>query len=110
METDPHILSSDEADDQDDARHSREQKIMAAIARAFQRLRIPLADDGESAIYYSEDDREATVRLDDSSIDVDLLVRLKQSGLADQYRVEVGTGHALDIVFTVLPALDHIVL
>ena len=113
MEGEPHILSSDEADDQDDrlddARRDREQRIMAAIARAFKRLRIALAHDDDPAIYYSEDDREATVRLADSSIDLDVLLGLRQSGLADRYQVKNGLEHGLDIVFIVSPALDNII-
>jgi hypothetical protein len=47
------------------------------------------------------------VHLDDSEITVARLIRLQKSGLSTNYVVQIGSGHALDIVFVVSPALDQ---
>lgn len=107
----PYLMSPDEAaaqdDADDDARQARETRIIGLIAQAFRRLGIAIADPDFAPISYTEDDRTATVQLDDSEISVARLARLQKSGLSTDYVVQVGADHALDIVFIVSPELDH---
>ena len=111
-EDQPYILSSDEADDYDDRadddRFARESKIKQLIQVGFKRAGLAIADDDGPAIFYDESDREATVTLEESDLDIDRLLRLKQTGLSDRYRVHA-SNFALDIVFIVSPALDRAV-
>ncbi len=99
------IMDPDEEDRREDEQRMREQKIRKLIAIAFQRIGLAIADDG---ITYYEDDREATVELDDNHIDLALLIALQTSGLAQAYEI-VGVQSALQVVFMVDPALDHAV-
>lgn len=82
----------------------RETKIAKLIALAFQRIGLAIIEDG---IFYQEDnDREAQVQLDDSEVDIALVAKLMDSGLAERYML-VANNHELSVVFSVSPALDH---
>lgn len=106
----PEIQGPDDWEDTDDDARQAREKIGQLIAAAFKRMRLPVAENdwGGVAILYDESDREATVWLDDSSLDLDLLLSLKQSGLADKYEIGIGKG-TLMVTFIVSPALDHTV-
>jgi len=108
----PEIQGPDDWEDtDDDARTDRESKIKRLIATAFQRLRLPIAEYewGGPYILYDESDRESTVWLDDSSIDLDLLVQLKKSGLSDKYEIGMDIKNGLTVTFVVSPSLDQAV-
>ena len=97
------IVHPDEEDEADDAQRDREVKIGRLIALAFRKIGLAIADDG---VFYDEgNEREALVTLDDSEVDLALLVRLQQTGLADRYRIWAA-GHELIVMFAVSPALD----
>lgn len=106
-----------EIDDQDEheqdmARYDRETKVRSIIKYSFKKIGIKINTDANlsDGIFYSEeDDREAIVSLYENEIDIDLLIRLKQSGLAEKFIVEAGS-HELDIKFNVSPEIDNVVM
>lgn len=100
------IMDPDEEQERDDARYEREAKIQRLIQVAFSRIGLTLADDG---LYYDEDDREAQVTLDDSEVALDMLLKLKETGLASDYAIKAGQ-YELVVVFHVSPELDHAVV
>lgn len=101
------VEDPDEEDRRDEERHAREAKISRVIAMAFAKIGLPIADDG---IIYFEDDREASVVLDDFEIDLDVLIKLKTTGLSNKYEIHAGADHELRIEFIVVPEMDHVVL
>jgi hypothetical protein len=100
-------FDDDEQDRLDDERRLRETKVRQAIQMAFAKIGLVIAEDG--LLYMEDSDREAYVTLDDTEVDLDLLMKLKQSGLAAKYQVHAGK-HQLDIVFNVAPDMDNVVL
>jgi len=98
------VMDPDEEDRLDDERTQRERKISKLIAIAFRRIGLAIAEDG---IFYQEDsDREAIVGLDDSRVNIALLTALSTTGLAKVYEIHA-TEFALEVVFSVDPALDN---
>lgn len=102
------VPDPDEADRHDDERNAREKKIVQLIALAFRRIDLDIAEDG---IFYDEENgREATVRLDDSQISLDVLLKLKRTGLAASYVIWAAKDQdviALNVLFSVDPGLDN---
>jgi hypothetical protein len=94
-------------DDLDDERHDRERKIVKLLAMAFQRIDLPVAEDG---IFYDEENsREAIISLDEDRLDLQRLDKLHKTGLANSYLVW-GTRDGLSVMFSVLPDLDNAVI
>jgi hypothetical protein len=91
-------------------RYDRERKIKTAIALAFKKIGLTIADDEFGPkIIYGEDDRLAEVTVDDAEFELDQLMaaftRLKASGLSDRYMIEM-LDHQFDLKFVVSQALD----
>lgn len=105
------IDDPDEVVRREDERLAREHKIEQVIAVAFNRLNIAIAEGG---VYYSDEERQAEVVLDDDSVAVDKLCGLHSSGLSDSFLIEasqdVGRGVHLIIGFRVSPTLDQVLL
>ncbi len=100
------VEDPDEEDRRDDERRAREAKVTRAIGIAFKRIGLPVA----KIIYFEDSDREAVVYLDDFEIDLDILIKLKESGLAQRYEIHAGKDFELRIEFHVVPELDNVVL
>src|SRR6185437_9838893 len=99
------IEDPDEEDRRDDERRAREAKVTRAIGIAFKRIGSPVA-----RIIYFEDEREAVVYLDEFEIDLDTLIKLKESGLAQRYEIHAGKDFELRIEFVAAAELDNVVL
>lgn len=102
------IMDPDEQDRLDDERYERERKITALINSAFQRIGLSVTEDRDGVLYDEEMDREAIVFLDDQEADLDVLWKLKQTGLSDKF--EIGYNRGLMVTFNVAPELDHAVV
>lgn len=84
--------------------HTRRRRSAGRIALVIQMLSYAF---GGPDIYYDESDREATVVLDTDEVDLDVLIRLKTTGLAAKFEVLAGNAD-LNIKFIVSPELDHL--
>ena len=107
-----HGQIDDDETRQDNARYDRERKVRIVIKTAFKRIGLQINTDANMSdgIFYSEEDtREAIVSLYENEIDLDSLLKLKQSGLSNQYVIEAGN-HELDIKFNVSPEIDQVVM
>jgi hypothetical protein len=105
------ITDPDEDDRRDTELHNREKKIKQLIVLAFRKIDLDIAEDG---IFYDEaNGREAIVTLDDSQIALDLLIRLKKTGLAASYVIWAAKDQhgmvALSVMFSADAGLDNAV-
>lgn len=88
------VLDSEDHDDHDDGSYEREKKVSLLILRAFRKCGLQVSehrdkhsgtrDSGDywgHDVLYTEDDREATVTLDEAELSD--LVKLQSSGLID---------------------------
>lgn len=104
------ILSDEESermqDEEDNARRTRERKIEAIIKSVFRRLGIEISE----MYYIEESNREASVTLDDSEIDLGKISEILKSGLASNYTISIMKEYNLSINFHVLPEIDNVVM
>jgi len=112
------IMSQDDVDDETisahDAQMEREKKITKLILTAFLKIGLePETDFGHLgktySVYYDEDGRAAEVTLDDTEADLSILMRLRKTGLSDEFKIVGGAAAGLKITFIVNPDLDHVV-
>lgn len=103
--------NDNDADREDDARYDREQRVRIVIKTAFKKIGLELDPDGisEGVFYDERENREAIVALYENEVDLDLLMKLQQSGIANKFIVEAGQ-HELSIKFNVAPEIDHVVM
>lgn len=108
------VLTPDEEDAyndrQQEIRMARERKIYRIVMSAFNKIGLRRNTDNFSeGIIYDDDTREVTVELQDSEIDIDILLKLKQTGLSEKYEI-IGTNYALDVKFTIYNELDNAII
>ncbi len=103
------VEDPDEIERRDDERRARETKVEQAILMAFTRIGLNVSENEfGKAILYDEDGREANVTLDDK-IDLDVLLKLKQSGLSNKFTI-TAHNYEFQISFNVAPEIDHALL
>jgi hypothetical protein len=101
------IIGPDDDDGEWQQSKQRQSKIENIIRFAFKRCDIELSSDEDHAIFYDEEDnRKATVKLDDMEISLSKLSKLLQSGLSNDFIVS-SNNHELTIEFYVSSELDN---
>lgn len=95
--------------EESDARYFREQKIIELIKIAFNGLPINEYAFHNGIFYDEKSDREASVSLDDTNIELSKLLPLMKSGLADDFVIK-SSRDGLTIDFHVSPELDNAIL
>jgi len=92
----------------EDALMIREDKIKELIQYAFDKIGLPISD-GFGIIYDEANEREAAVTLEDNAFgySINLLNKLNNSGLSDEYLVRPGNSLELEIVFKVKEEIDN---
>jgi hypothetical protein len=94
-----------EQDGNDMASYDRERHVETLIRHAFEKIGIEINYNNYS-VNYDDAERTATVKLEESSVDLKLLNRLYESGLSSNYTIGCSDGDLL-IDFIVAPELDH---
>jgi hypothetical protein len=102
------IIGPDE-DDDDFQRIIRERKIKELIKISFQKCDISISSDEDNSIWYDEEDnRTATVFLDDDEISLKTLDKLNLSGLSEDYKISFLNNY-LVLIFSVNKNFDNVV-
>lgn len=89
-----------------DVRLEREQKISILIKRAFKRIGLDLTYADEAVSYDEEDERRAIVNTNESEVPLSLLMKLKDTGLSDNFVIRSGQ-YEVEIEFKVSKNLDN---
>jgi hypothetical protein len=99
------FIDDDENDDEMMAGMDREKHIEKLIRFAFNKIGLEIGLNSYS-VSYEDSTRNAEVQLEETSITLDTLLRLRDTGLSDNFTVEHGAD-ALSILFKASPDLDH---
>ena len=105
--------SDDEEDDYDEHQYDREKKVSLLVLKAFLKCGLEVSEnEGHGGtplngtnyyVLYSEEDHEATVKLDEATLDG--LVKLNGSGMIDGKCELMPSTHTINVTFKVHKAL-----